>query len=137
MEHDLGLPAMDQVGHGRVADVEALEREPMAALGPGIGQVGQRSGGQIVDHVDAVALGDEAVDEVRPDEPGTACDEGLHATRPATCSSPPPTSAPPPTTVRSERRAPSPTTARSPTIECSTMAPVRTSDPGRSTESCT
>jgi hypothetical protein len=46
-----------------------------AGGGPGIGQVGERPGGQVVDDVDRLALDDEPVDEVGADEPGPADDE--------------------------------------------------------------
>ena len=49
-----------------------------AAVGSGLGQVGQRAARQVVDHVDAVALGQQPVDERRADEPGAAGDQCLH-----------------------------------------------------------
>ena len=49
------------------ADVEVVEAQ-RAARGAGVGEVGERPGRQVVDDVDLVALGEEAVDEVRPDE---------------------------------------------------------------------
>ena len=46
-----------------------------AGLGAGVGEVAERPGRQVVDDVDRLALGDQTLDEVRPDEPGTADDQ--------------------------------------------------------------
>ena len=46
-----------------------------AGRGPGIGQVGERPSGQVVDDIDRLTLDDQPVDEVGADEPGPADDE--------------------------------------------------------------
>ena len=64
-----------QVGQARVADVEAVEGEPAVGHGPGRAEVGQRTGREVVDHVDLLPLGQEALDEAGADEPGAPGDE--------------------------------------------------------------
>ena len=53
---------------------------PLRAPTLGVREVGERSGRKVVDNLDHGAVGDEPIDEVRPDEPGTADDE--HVGRP-------------------------------------------------------
>ena len=50
----------------------------LLAVGPGLGQVGERAAREVVDDVDAVALGEQAVDQGRPDEPRPAGDQCPH-----------------------------------------------------------
>ena len=59
---------------------EHVERVDLqrAAGGAGVGEVGQRAGGQVVDDVDGVILGEQPIDEVRAEEPGAADDEHVH-----------------------------------------------------------
>ena len=78
MEHDLGLLAFgerDQLGG---TDVEVVDREGVAAGAPGLGEVRELAGEKVVDDVDAVPFGEQAIDEVRPDEPASAGDQGAH-----------------------------------------------------------
>ena len=68
VEDDLGLAPghqLDQVGR---TDVELVEMEP-AATGAGLRQVGQRARGQVVHHVDRVALGESRSTSVEPMNP--------------------------------------------------------------------
>ena len=43
-----------------------------------LGKVGEGAGGEIVDDIDGVALGDEAIDQVGTEEPGSTDDQDLH-----------------------------------------------------------
>ena len=139
VEHDLGLPAADQVDDGRVADVDLVDLEVVAAVGPGLGQVGDRAAGEVVDHVDAVALGEQAVDERRADEPCSARHQRSHQLllrdphaahlvrrRSTTTSSP--------STAPSSTTAPSPTWARAPMMASCTRAPAPITAPASTTE---
>src|SRR5438270_635179 len=113
-------PALNDLDHCRVPDVDALEGDLVSELGPGHRQVGEVPRRQIVDHVDAVPLGQQPVDEVGADEAGPARDQGPHGqalTRPPRTQVPASTVAAAPTTVRSATSAPSPTRARSPRTE--------------------
>ena len=68
VEHDLGLLAFgegDQLGG---TDVEVVDREGVAAGAPGLGEVRELAGEKVVDDVDAVPFGEQAIDEVRTDE---------------------------------------------------------------------
>ena len=56
------------------ADAQLARGRP-GGLGAGVGEVGQRPGGQVVDDVDGATLGDQPLDEVRADEPGAADDQ--------------------------------------------------------------
>ncbi len=114
----------------------------MAGRGPGVGQVGQGAGGQVVDHVDGVALGQEPVDQGRADEAGPAGDQRAHGQTPATIRSPSMTvpdavTAPAPITERAWITHRWPTMAPGPITEPSTVALDATRAPGRSTEPTT
>src|SRR3546814_15287995 len=61
-----------------LTDVELVEREVVRAVGAGLGQVGQVAAREVVDHVDAVALGEAPVAERRADEAGPAGAAGPH-----------------------------------------------------------
>ncbi len=78
VEDDVGLAVRDEVGDRRRPDVEAVERELAAAERAGVGQVRQRSGGEVVDDVDVPALGEQSVGKSRSDEAGTAGHERFH-----------------------------------------------------------
>ena len=71
MEDHLGPAPVDELDHRRGSDVELVEAQLVAGLGPRRLQVGQRAGGEVVDDVDPVAFGQQPVDEVRADEPGS------------------------------------------------------------------
>ena len=78
VEDDLRSTAGDHLDQLAGADVELVEGELVGPIGPGRGQVGQRPARQVVDHVDGMALGQEPVDQVRADEPGTAGHQRPH-----------------------------------------------------------
>src|SRR3546814_8741956 len=121
-----------------LTDVELVEREVVRAVGAGLGQVGQVAAREVVDHVDAVALGEEPVDERRADEAGAAGDEGLHdwasGRRTPERWAPSSTVTSSPRTVPASMCAPRPIVARGPRTESATMAPARTVAPGRRTD---
>ena len=79
--HDLtGLAHLDQraeVGRVGVDRVDAQVAAATADGRPGLGEVGERSRRQVVDHLDGQLLGNETVDEVRTDESGTADHQGI------------------------------------------------------------
>ncbi len=54
-----------------------VDREGVAT-GTGLGEVGELAGEKVVDDVDAVPFGEQAIDEGRSDEPGAAGDQGAH-----------------------------------------------------------
>src|SRR5262249_302538 len=60
-----------ELGQIRRAHVEVMELEPAGAPRPGIGEVGERAGRQVVDHVDGAAFGQQPIDEGRADEAGS------------------------------------------------------------------
>jgi hypothetical protein len=64
-----------ELGETGRADVEAVEGQLVVRVGPGLGEVRQRARGEIVDDVDGVALGQQAVDERGTDEAGAAGDQ--------------------------------------------------------------
>src|SRR5205085_3841315 len=66
----------------RRTDVETVEREPAAPIGTRAGEVREVPGRQVVDHVDLVTLGEQPVDERRPDEPCPSGDERPHRSLP-------------------------------------------------------
>ena len=77
-------------GLGRDVNDDARLRRGEHGVEPGLAQVAdvqsRRGGdslaparGQIVDHVDRVALREETIDDVRADEAGAARDQNLHA----------------------------------------------------------
>jgi len=117
VEHHVGLAPGDEVGDRRFTDVDLVEAERVRAIRPRVGQVGQRAAGEVVDDVDRMSLGQQAVDERGADEAG------------ASTSSP--------TTVRSVSRADPPIRERAPTTDPSITAPAPMRDPGRTTESRT
>ena len=75
VEDHLGPAPGHQLDDAGDADVELVEGELVAGVGPGLGQVGQRAGREVVDHVDGVALGQQPVDEGGADEAGAAGDQ--------------------------------------------------------------
>ena len=78
MEDELGPPPGHQLCDRRRRYVQVMDVERTAATLAGLGQVGQRAGGEVVDDVDLVALREEAVDQVRTDEARAAGHEGAH-----------------------------------------------------------
>ena len=78
MEHDLGLAVRDQIGDRVGTNIDAMEREPAGALGTGVGKIGQRSGGEVVDHVDLATLGEETIREGGADETRPSCHQRPH-----------------------------------------------------------
>ena len=81
---DLGREVEDHVGRRGgdergdalgVADVGLVQH---GAAGERALEVGGAARGEVVEHLDGVAALDQRVDEVGPDEPGAAGDEGLH-----------------------------------------------------------
>ena len=91
----------------RSPDVEPVEREVVARPRPGVGEIAERAGRQVVDDVDLPALGEQPVGERRTDEPGAAGDERSHTctpgggTRAPESFEPAATTAPAPITLRS------------------------------------
>ena len=79
MEDHLGPAPGDHLHQLAGADVELVEGELVGRPARAVGQVGQRPGRQVVDHVDGMALGQQPVDEVRADEAGSAGHHRLHA----------------------------------------------------------
>src|SRR6185436_13320440 len=55
---------------------EIAPPDVQAPIAPGEVQVGAAAGGEIVEHADAIALGEQTLDEVRADEARSAGDEG-------------------------------------------------------------
>jgi hypothetical protein len=64
---------IDGAGVEGIADVALLEGE--GGLVAEVGQVFEVAGGEVVDAEDGVAVGEEAIDEVRAEEAGGAGDE--------------------------------------------------------------
>ena len=58
MEHDFRLAAGDEIDRARLAKIELVERQLVGTICAGGGQVGERSGREIVDHVHRMALGE-------------------------------------------------------------------------------
>ena len=79
MKHDLGSAPFHEGHHVRRADVERVDTQRPLATAPGIGEVGERARAQVVDDVDLVALGQQAVHQRRTDEAGAAGHECSHA----------------------------------------------------------
>ena len=103
MEDDLGSPAGHELDHLGRTHVHLVDGQLVAGAGPGVGQVGQGAGRQVVDHVDGMSLGQQPVDQGRTDEPGPAGDQRAHRQTPAATRSPSMTvpdavTAPPPIT---------------------------------------
>src|SRR5207248_6164468 len=112
----------DEVDERGGAHVEAVEGEVVVGVGARVGEVDERAARQVVDHVDRVPLGEEAIDERRPDEAGASGDERPHRGAPASTLTPSSsasaaTAARPATTDPPRSRARSPTTASSPTTD--------------------
>src|SRR5205823_7014109 len=105
----------------RLAKIELVERQLVGTIGAGGGQVGERSGREIVDHVHRMTLGEQSIDECAPDEPGSAGDERLHESADGTRADlrlePAAINSPSPTTVRAASVARSPHDAPGPTTE--------------------
>ncbi len=78
VEDELGPAPGHQLDDRRRGDVEVMDVERPAPALAGVGQVGQRTGREVVDDVDLVALGQEPVDQVRTDEARAAGHEGAH-----------------------------------------------------------
>ncbi len=72
-----GRRRSDELDELRAARGELVEAEAAAAPAR-LAEVGQRAGRQVVDDVDGVALGQQAVDQRRADEAGPAGDERPH-----------------------------------------------------------
>ena len=78
MEHDLGSRFGEDPRHlGRVADVCLVQDR---AAGKRFLEVLALARREVVDHRDAIAAGDQGVDEIGADEPGSACDEAVQST---------------------------------------------------------
>ena len=84
---DLGLLPLGECHQLGPADVEVVDRERVPARAPRIGQVREASGREVVDDVDLVTLGQQPVDEVRPDEARATRDERAHQTGSGTLTS--------------------------------------------------
>ena len=67
-----------ELDHRRRRHVEAVEREAVAGQRAGVGEVPERAGREVVDDVDAPALGEQPVDERGTDEAGAAGHQGFH-----------------------------------------------------------
>src|SRR4029450_6848313 len=131
-----------------------VEVELVRPVGPGLGQVGQRSARQVVEHVDLVPLGQQPIDQGRSDEPRPSRHQSLHndlvscprpdgarqlstGTRTPSRRAPASTVSPSPITVPPTTSAPAATTAPSPRTESSSRAAAPTRAPGRSTDRST
>src|SRR4029450_2338438 len=121
-----------------------VEVELVRPVGPGLGQVGQRSARQVVEHVDLVPLGQQPIDQGRSDEPRPSRHQSLpnHLVSVPPAPAPPPPSPPAATTAPSPRtesssRAAAPTRAPGRSTDRSTLAPASTTVPGPSTERTT
>src|SRR5689334_24775407 len=78
MEHQLRSHIGEDPGDlGRVADVSLVQDR---APGERLLEVLALARREVVDHRDAIAAGDQCVDEIRADEPGSACDETVQST---------------------------------------------------------
>ncbi len=75
--HDVGLTHTEQRPCLRRGGVEMVDLQRPAHR-TGIGEIGEASTRQVVDDVDRVTVGEQTVDEVRPDETRTSDDERLH-----------------------------------------------------------
>src|SRR6202034_3247210 len=108
---------------------------------PGVRQVGEGPGGQVVHHIDVVSLGEQPVDQGGANETSPAGDEGFHGasagTRPASTWVPGGTTAASPTTERWVTTAPAPMRAPRPTIEHRTWAPAAMTASSKHTELAT
>ena len=79
VEDHVGPAVRDEIDDRRRRDVEAVEREAAIGLSArASARFAERAGREVVDDVDAPALGEEPVDERRADEPGAAGDQRLH-----------------------------------------------------------
>ena len=74
MVHHVGLTQCGQRGELVGEHVERVDLQ-RAAGRTRLGKVGERAGGEIVDDVDGVALGDQAIDQVGTEEPGATDDQ--------------------------------------------------------------
>ena len=83
VEHDLGAPTGHEVDHLGRADVHLVHGELMAGCGPGIAEIGQRAGGQVVEDVHGVPFGQQPIHQRRTDEPGPTGDQHAHGQTPA------------------------------------------------------
>src|SRR5687768_14429268 len=124
MKHNVGLDPPDHFDHLWGPNVGLMETKGLAPFPPGGPQVGQRPRGEVIDDVDLVVLGKEAVDEGGPDEPGTAGYQALHGA--GTDGSAWMASI---TSSASPTAQPGPTTARSTWAAEATLAPSRSTDP--------
>ena len=71
VEDRVGLRLSDRLRDGvGVANVDVDESRPLLL---GVREVVLLAGREVVDHRDRVAAGEQAVDQVRPDEAGAAC----------------------------------------------------------------
>ena len=82
VEDDLGTAARHEVHHFGRSDVEPVEGQLIVGGDSSGGQVGERARREVVDHIDRVTLGQEAVDERRTDEAGASRDEDPHGQLP-------------------------------------------------------
>ena len=78
VEDELGTAADHEVDDGGSGDVEVVNGERPPCAPPGIGQIGQRPGREIVDDVDLVTLHEESVHQCRADEPGSTRHHRAH-----------------------------------------------------------
>src|SRR5438093_11500326 len=81
MHHHLGTVPLEQRAKAFAADVHVVEGEVLA-VAPGLGEVGDPSGGEVVHGDDPMSLGQQAVRKMRADKPRTArYQDGGHADR--------------------------------------------------------
>ena len=74
MEDDPGSEADEDVPQLRRSHVELMDLDLTPT--PGIGEARQHPGREVVDHQHLGSVVDEAVDQVGPDETGSAGDDG-------------------------------------------------------------
>ena len=137
-----GLRCVDQVDDRGRREIETVEREPTVGQRARGRQVRERARREIVDDVDAPVLGEETVDERRPDEAGAARHQCLHGRAPTRarrararrrCGCPDATVAPAPTIVSAVSETSGLSTAYAPTTELCTLPPCETRAPVCST----
>ena len=82
MENHLGSMAGHEVNQLGRADVHLVHRQLVTGRRPGVGQIGQRSGGQVVDHIHGLSFSQETVHQRRTDEAGSPGYQHAHRSGP-------------------------------------------------------